>query len=100
MPNEQAIQDATKGVVEATRDALNSVANDNAAQRWLAIIGGGALASYGIRKKSVAGLALAGAGTYLIYAGASKSRPFSDGLETFTGPLEVKRSVCFNRSAA
>ncbi len=70
------------------------------AQRWVAIVGGGLLAAYGLKQKSISGAALAVAGGYLVYAGASAERPFSDGVEAVTGPLEVKRTVSINRPAA
>ncbi len=70
------------------------------AQRWLAIVSGGLLAAYGIKQKSFAGAALAAAGAYLVYSGATAERTFSDGVDAVTGPLEVKRTVHINRPAA
>ena len=41
-----------------------------AVRRWGALLGGGALAVYGLTRRSLPGLAIAGAGGALVYAGA------------------------------
>ena len=44
-----------------------------AVQRWGALIGGSALAIYGLTRRSVSGIAMAGAGGALAYMGATAS---------------------------
>lgn len=72
----------------------------NHAQRWVAVVGDGILAVYGLKQKSISGIALAAAGGYLVYAGATSTSPFSDGFDAVAGPLEVKRTITINRTAA
>jgi uncharacterized membrane protein len=73
---------------------MNAVREHNggrwaAVHPWASVIGGSALAVYGATRKSVRGAALAAAGGYLIYRGASASR----GAE----PVHVERSYTINK---
>ncbi len=56
---------------------------------WAWLLGGGALAAFGISRKSVPGAALAAAGGLLVYTGAKSMH----GAE----PVQVQRSVTINR---
>ncbi len=55
--------------------AAPAAVNVGDAERWLSLIGGGALAAYGLTRGSLTGLALAAAGGALAYRGASGHCP-------------------------
>lgn len=62
--------------------------------RILSIAAGGALALYGVTRRSRTGAAIAAAGGYLVYTGVSGQDPL---LGTTAGPIEVMHSVTINR---
>ncbi len=61
---------ATAITILDTRGSSRNV-NISSTERWISSVGGGALASYGLMRRSLAGAALALAGGYLVYRGVS-----------------------------
>lgn len=62
-------------------------------QRWASILGGSALAAYGLKRRSLGGTAMAVVGGYIVYQGAV---PYA---EESTTELAVARSVTVNAAA-
>ncbi len=70
------------------------------ADKWASLLGGGALAVYGITRKSLTGAAVAAAGGYLIYRGANnRTAPLSVHVQkTFTIMRPVEDVYSFWRN--
>jgi uncharacterized membrane protein len=62
-------------------------------QRWTSILGGSALAAYGLKRRSVGGTAMALVGGYIVYQG---TMPF---LEEGTTELAVTKTITVNAAA-
>lgn len=101
---------ADRGRVEGQREET-SYMNVSDAERWLSLLGGGALASYGLARGGLAGLALAVAGGSLVYRGATGHCPLYQSLGFSTaerhGPatsvpaargVKVEKVMTINRS--
>ncbi len=62
-------------------------------QRWASIVGGSALAAYGLKRRNVSGTAMAMVGGYFVYQG---TMPF---IEENVGELTVTKTVTVNAPA-
>ncbi|HUP50076.1 MAG TPA: SRPBCC family protein [Thermoanaerobaculia bacterium] len=62
-------------------------------ERWLSVIGGSALAAYGLKRRSVGGLVLAGAGGVLVWRGATGHCPLFEALGVSTAGAGQERQV-------
>lgn len=73
------LRPATIITMMRTRDGRQSMrgrnVNISGTERWISSVGGGALAAYGVMRRSLVGVALALAGGYLIYRGVSGHCP-------------------------
>lgn len=63
------------------RSAETNVGN---AERWLSVIGGSALAAYGLKRRSIGGLILSGLGSVLVWRGATGHCPAYEALGVST----------------
>ncbi len=72
-------------------------------ERLLTIVGGGALAWYGLSRRSLLGLATAAVGGYAIYRSATGHAPVREGLSLVMSPAEqpmvVEETITINKSA-
>lgn len=66
-------------------------------ERWLSVIGGSALAAYGLKNRSIGGLVAAALGGALIWRGATGYCPLFGVLGVSTG---MRRSTVFIRTGA
>jgi uncharacterized membrane protein len=76
-------------------------ANVSETERWVSMIGGGALVLYGLSKRSIAGIVLAAAGGALVYRGKTGHCPVYEklGVSTVTGEeLELEQTITINRT--
>jgi uncharacterized membrane protein len=62
-------------------------------QQWVSIVGGSALAAYGVKRRSLGGTAMALVGGYIVYQG---TMPF---VHEHTGELFVNKAVTVNAAA-
>jgi uncharacterized membrane protein len=85
--------------------------NVSGAERWASVIGGGALAFYGLTRGSLGGVALAAVGSSLVYRGATGHCPAYGAMGVNTAghshaalqarhAIKVEESITVNRSAA
>src|ERR1044071_5065316 len=90
---------------------METTINVNNPERWCAVVAGTALAAYGLTRRSIAGLVLAGVGGGLVWRGAtghchvyeamgmSSATPEGDNVSVPYGRgIRVEKSVTINRS--
>ena len=72
----------------------------NEPERWIYVVGGAALAAYGLTRRSIGGLAIAGLGGFFVWRGlASESITAGDNVSVPYGRgIRVEESVIINRS--
>ncbi len=82
----------------AIADCMENALNVNEPERWIAVVGGAALAAYGLTRRSRGGLLLAGLGGFFIWRGLASPR--AEGGENVSVPygrgIRVEESVTFN----
>lgn len=62
-------------------------------ERWLSVIAGSALATYGLKRRSIGGLVLSGIGAALVWRGATGHSIFYESFGFSTAPQNQGRDA-------
>ncbi|MFU8802886.1 MAG: SRPBCC family protein [Bradymonadaceae bacterium] len=104
MPHHQSTPQIEEGERALTRSpSVDKPRGLEDVDSWGSLLGGGALMIYGLRRKTLSGLFLAGIGAGLIYRGAKNNRMLDGGLKSLvlntkaTEPVEIEKSVTIDK---
>ena len=81
-------------------DPIESATNVGDPERWLSVVAGAAIVAYGLTRRSISGLLIAGAGGALLWRGATGQCPLYQSLGISTAGLNGVTYITPDRTGA